>query len=126
MKGTILAVIATFAMMAAAYRFSRLRRLHVGIMAFVMVFDVLFPIYLYAVNDWYKQLIQEGQIFSFSPWMHFMLIIVLYALYFMQIQAGVRLLRGEESIRTVHRQQGRGIILARLLAFVTGAMLIVR
>jgi len=126
LKGTLLAVIISFIAMGVAYRYARIRSLHVTVMLLVVTFDIVFPVYLYLVNDWYKQMIQEEQIFTFSPWMHFMLIIVLYALYVIQIQAGRRLLADHKEARQPHKQQGQGIMLARLLVFATGALLLVR
>ncbi len=126
MKGTILAVLVSFIAMGAAYRFARIRSLHITSMIMVMVFDIAFPIYLYLANDWYKRLIEKEQIFSFSIWMHFMLIIVLYTLYVIQIQAGRKLWAGDKNIRQEHKLQGRGIMTARLMVFITGALLIIQ
>ncbi|GMQ99294.1 MAG: hypothetical protein BMS9Abin18_0111 [Zetaproteobacteria bacterium] len=126
MKGTILAVLISFVVMGAAYRFARVRLLHITTMTLVMVFDITFPIYLYLANDWYKRLIEKEQIFSFSIWMHFMLIIVLYTLYVVQIQAGRKLWAGDKDIRQEHKLQGRGIMIARLMVFTTGVLLIIQ
>ena len=125
MKGTVIAVFISFGVMALAYRYARMHVLHIGLMAMVMLFDVVFPVYLYIANDWPTRLIDKGEIFSFSIWMHVMLIIVLYALYVIQVQAGRRLLgEGKRSARKEHRQQAIGILAARMLVFVTGALLI--
>jgi len=126
MKGTILAVLISFAAMGLAYRFARIRVLHMTTMVMVMVFDIAFPVYLYTANDWYKRLIEKEQIFSFSIWMHFMLIIVLYALYVIQAQAGRKLWAGDNEIRQEHKLQGRGIMVARAMVFITGALLIIQ
>ncbi len=124
MKGTIIAVLLSFGVMGAAYRYARAHMLHIVLMAMVMAFDVIFPVYLYIANNWPKRLIDQGEIFSFSIWMHVMLIIVLYSLYVIQIQAGRRLLCAGEDVRKEHRQQAIGILAARMLVFVTGALLI--
>jgi len=126
MKGTILAVIVSFVAMGLAYRFARIRILHIVAMIMVMAFDILFPLYLYLANDWYKRLIEKEQIFSFSIWMHFMLIIVLYTLYVIQAQAGRKLWAGGNEIRQEHKLQGRGIMVARLMVFITGVLLIIQ
>ena len=115
--------------MAGAWRYSRMRALHASLMGLVMAFDVLFPLYLYLVNDWYRRLIVKEEIFSFSIWMHFMLIVVLYMLYVFQIQAGLGLWRGVGNpvdVRKTHHQQARGILVARLMVFITGVLLIVQ
>jgi len=118
-------VLISFGVMAVAYRYARIHVLHIGLMAMVMVFDVVFPVYLYIANDWPTRLIDKGEIFSFSIWMHVMLIIILYALYAIQVQAGRRLLdEGKRGARKEHRQQAIGILAARMLVFVTGALLI--
>ena len=124
MKGTVIAVLVSFGVMGVAYRHARAHMLHIGLMAVVMVFDVVFPVYLYVANDWPKRLIEKGEIFSFSIWMHVMLIIALYSLYVIQIQAGKRLLHAGKDARKEHRQQAIGILAARMLVFVTGALLI--
>ena len=125
MKGTILAVLLTFAGMWLAWRFSRHRWLHVSLMGGMVVFDVIFPFYLYFANDWYKRLIEQEQIFDFSVWMHVGILTVLYTLYVVQIQEGIRLWRGQGDRRS-HHQQANGILAARILAFLTGLLLMVQ
>ena len=89
-----------------------------------MAFDVFFPIWLYATHDWVKRLIDDGEMLSFAIWTHVFLILTLYALYVLQIQAGRQLLAGQRDARPNHRVQSRGIIIVRLFVFISGALLI--
>lgn len=120
----IYAVVTWFIMLAAFLSARRRPRLHIGVMATVIVLDFLFPFYLYATRDWYRRLFEEGQILSFMLWTHLLLVFTLYVLYVVQIQAGLRLRRGDEDARTDHRTQGVGILIARALVIATGALLI--
>jgi hypothetical protein len=126
MKGTVLAVLVTFAAMWVAWRFSRHRWLHATLMGGMMLFDVVFPFYLYFVNDWYKRLIEQEQIFSFSVWMHVGIMVVLYTLYVVQVQAGLAIWRGDGEARGGHRLQAKGILAARVMALLTGVLLMVQ
>ena len=121
--GTVLFATTTFLVMLAAFFLARLRRIHIPVMASIMVIDLFFPVYLYMTRDWHKKLIEHGEIFSFLMWMHFMLIITLYVLYVVQIQTARRLLGGDESTRKDHRVQGIGILITRGLVIFTGALL---
>ncbi len=126
MKGTVLAVLVTMVAMWVAWRFSRRRWLHATLMGGMMVFDVVFPFYLYQANDWYKRLIVQEQIFSFSVWMHVAILVVLYTLYVVQVQAGLAIWRGDGEARDGHRLQAKGILAARLMALLTGVLLMVQ
>jgi hypothetical protein len=64
--------------------------------------------------------------------MHFGLIVTLYVLYVIQVQTALKLVRSSrqavdaESLEVTHREhraQGMGILLARALVIVTGAIL---
>jgi uncharacterized membrane protein len=125
LAGTVLYVMATYALIVAAFYFSRLRKFHVPVMVFIMMSDLLFPIYLMMTRDWYTRLIVDEDILTFGVWVHFMLLITLFVLYFVQIQVGRRLLRGEDDPRTrqEHRAQGLGILLVRAFVILTGALL---
>lgn len=120
----VYAVVSWFLMLAAFLSARRRRSLHVGVMATVILLDFLFPFYLYATRDWGRRLFDEGEILSFMLWTHLLLVLTLYVLYVVQIQAGSRLLKGDESARGDHRAQGLGILATRALVIVTGAMLI--
>ena len=121
--GTVLFATTTFLVMLAAFFLARLRRIHVPVMASIMVIDLFFPVYLFLTRDWHKKLIEHGEIFSFLMWMHFILVITLYVLYVVQIQTARRLLGGDDSMRKDHRTQGIGILITRGLVIFTGALL---
>jgi len=120
----IYAVVTWFLMLAAFMLARRYRRLHVVTMGTVITLDFLFPFYLYATRDWGRRLFDEGEILSFMLWTHLLLVLTLYVLYVVQIQAGSRLLKGVESARADHRAQGLGILVTRALVIFTGALFI--
>jgi len=121
--GTVLFAAATYIIMLAGFYWARWRRLHIGIMVGVMLFDLFMPFYLYLNKDWHRRLIKEGELTSYLLWTHFLLLLTLYMLYIMQIQAGRRLLRGEGS-RAEHRAQGKAILVVRGFVIATGALLV--
>src|SRR3569623_537014 len=103
----ILVALATYGLMIVAYYLSRYRRMHVAVMAAVIVFDVLMPFYLYMNRDWYHRLIEREEIFSFLLWMHRGLVITLYTLYVLQVQAGRKILKDKDAERLAHRGQAK-------------------
>lgn len=132
MTGPIIFAALTYVLMLVAFKWHRLRRFHVSVMAFVIVFDVGMPFYLVSTRDWTTRLIENGDILSFGVWMHFGLLVTLYVLYAIQVQTAVKILRASRSavdvaqLEQVHREhhaQGVGILLARALVIVTGAIL---
>ncbi len=124
MADSMIFVLATYAAMIGAYFLARQRIIHIGVMASVMVIDLAFPVWLVFNRDWYKRLIEQEEILSFMIWMHFMLVLALYALYVMQIMAGRRLLRGDNEARADHRTQGIGVLVVRGLVIASAFMLI--
>jgi len=100
-------------------------------MSFLMVFDFFFPVYLYLTHDWWKRLIVNEGIFSFALWSHLIIVMVLYALYVLQIMAGRSMLQNapdsedHQRTREEHRKQFIGIVIERLLVLASGALLIV-
>jgi len=120
----ILVALATYGLMIVAFYLSRYRRMHVAVMAAVMVFDVLMPFYLYMNRDWYHRLIEREEIFSFLLWMHLGLVITLYTLYVLQVQAGRKILKGNDAVRLEHRGQAKAILFVRGLVLATAALLI--
>ncbi len=120
----IYASVTWFVMLAAFLLARRYRRLHVTVMSTMIVLDFLFPFYLYMTKDWGRRLFDEGEILSFMLWTHLLLVITLYVLYVVQIQAGLRLARGEEHPRKDHRAQGIGILITRALVVFTGALMV--
>jgi len=121
---SVIIVLISFVVLAFAWLMQKNHRIHVMLMSSVMLFDVLFPIWLYMTHDWVKRLIDHGEILSFLVWTHLFLIMTLYSLYVLQVQAGRQMLAGASGVRPNHRAQSRGIVFARLFVFATGALLI--
>jgi len=117
-------VLISFVVLAAAWVVKKNHHLHVTLMGCVMVFDMLFPVWLYMTHNWIKRLIDDGELLSFAIWAHVFLILTLYALYVLQIQAGRQMLAGHIQAQPEHRVQSRGIVIARLFVFLSGALLI--
>ncbi len=123
-SGSLLFVIATYILMIWAFYGSKTRAFHMPVMASIIAIDVFFPVYLVLTKDWYRRLIEQEEILSFMIWMHFILVLVLYALYFLQILSVRNMLRGDENARAEHRNQGKGILIARGLVILSSSMLI--
>ena len=121
---SVMLVLASFVVLAAAWLLQKQHRLHIALMCSVMTFDVLFPVWLYATHNWVKRLIDDGELLSFAIWAHVFLILTLYALYVLQIQAGRQMLSGNAEARPGHKVQSRGIVIIRLFVFLSGALLI--
>jgi len=130
METSILLVLISFVVMAAAWYWRKQKRFHISAMISLMVFDVMFPVYLYLTHDWKKRLIDEGEIFSSLLWSHLMLVMILYALYVLQVSAGRAMLAHRvgakhQHHRDEHQKQFIGIVVARLLVFASGWLLLV-
>ena len=132
MAGPFYVASLTFLLMLAAVYWHRHRRFHITVMSSVILFDLGMPIYLVMTRDWKTRLIDHGDILSFGVWMHFGLIVTLYVLYAIQVHTALKLLRESkqptdaetlEATYRDHRAQGRGILLARALVIITGAVL---
>ncbi len=121
---SVMIVLISFVVLAAAWLVKKNHVLHIILMTCVMVFDVLFPVWLYSTHDWVKRLIDDGELLSFAIWAHVFLILTLYALYVLQIQAGRQMLAGQRDVRPNHRVQSRGIVIVRVFVFLSGALLI--
>jgi len=121
---SVIVVLISFVVLAVAWLVKKNHILHIALMACVMAFDVLFPVWLYATHDWVKRLIDDGELLSFAIWAHVFLILTLYSMYVLQIQAGRQLLAGQRDARPHHSLQGRGILVVRLFVFLSGALLI--
>jgi hypothetical protein len=122
--GTVWFVLATYALMLAAYFYSRFRWFHVPVMSIMVIVDLIFPFYLYLTRDWYRRLIVHQEIFSFLVWMHVGLVMTLYVLYFLQIQTARKIFAGNDEMRGEHRSQASAILLVRGLVIVTALMLV--
>jgi hypothetical protein len=123
-SASLIFAIASYGLMLLAYFWHRKRKFHIPVMVLMIVIDLFFPIYLVLTKDWYRRLIEEGEILSFMVWMHFILVLVLYALYFLQIMTARKLLAGDVSARAEHHNQGKGILITRLLVILSASMLI--
>lgn len=123
-SATLIFMTVTWLIMLGAFFLHRLRKLHMTLMGSVIAVDLLFPVYLLLTRDWQKRFFHDGEILSFLLWMHLMLVITMYTLYVVQIQAGRKILRGEGEIRGEHRLQGIGILVTRALVIVTGGLLV--
>jgi len=122
--GTVWFVVATYALMLSAYFYARFRWFHVPVMATMMIVDILFPFYLYLTHDWYRRLIVHEEIFSFLIWMHFGLVLTLYALYILQVQTARKIFAGDNEVRGEHRSQANAILLVRALVIATALLLV--
>lgn len=119
----IIAASVSYLVMLAAYFLHRQRWLHVPVMVAMLCFDIGMPIYLYTHRHWYHRLIIEGDMFSFLVWMHFAVLVGLYALYGMQILTARKILQGDAAARADHHSQGKMLLLARGLVILSGAIL---
>jgi len=122
--GTVLFIAVTYLIMLIAYRLPHWPWLHRPVMATIICLDLCFPFYLYATKSWGRRLIDQEEIFSFMVWMHLILVITLYMLYFVQLRSVRGVLHGDQKARGEHKSQGLGIIIVRGLVLVTGAMLV--
>lgn len=124
METSLIVAIGSYLVMLFAFYMKKHRAVHIPLMAGVIVLDLLFPVYLYLNRDWYKRLIEHQEIFSFMIWTHFILILTLYALYFLQIMSARQMLQGDMTARSGHRSQGIGILVVRGLVVLSALMLI--
>jgi len=121
---TVIAASITYLIMLAAFYWHRIRTFHISVMVSVMIFDLAMPFYLYANRDWKTRLIDDGDILSFLVWTHFGLLIALFVLYTIQISAGRKLVAGDMSARSEHKNVAKGILLVRALVILSGALLV--
>jgi len=121
---SVMIVLISFVVLAVAWLVKKNHILHITLMSCIMIFDVLFPVWLYLTHDWVKRLIDDGELLSFAIWAHVFLILTLYALYVLQVQVGRQLLSGQRDARPNHQVQSRGIVIVRLFVFLSGALLI--
>jgi len=109
--------------MLAAYWRPRPRIWHVSVMSVCILYDIAIPFYLFGARNWPHRLIDQGEIFDYLVWMHVVLDILLFTMYVMQVQAGIRLWRGGEASRMPHAQQAKIILVVRALSILSGGML---
>ncbi len=120
---TITAALLSYVLMLAAYFLHRQRWLHVPAMLAIIVFDVAMPFYLYLNRNWWKRLVEQGDIASFLVWMHLGLLITMFVLDGAQIITARKIFRGDHTARGDHRTQGKALLVVRGLVVVTGAIL---
>lgn len=122
---TILVTLATYLLMVIAFRLPHRPLIHRPIMACVIAYDVIFPFYLVSSRDFYGRLIEHQEILSFGVWMHLMVVVVLYFLYFFQVSSAIALSRDstDTAAREAHRSQAKGILIARAFVIFTGTLL---
>ncbi len=123
MTGVVWTAIASYLVMLLAFSQAHRRSLHMPLMVALLVFDLCMPFYLYATRDWYKRLIEHGDITSFGVWMHLALILTLYMLYAFQIASIKGVLANNPEARERHHGQGKAILWVRGLVIFTGALL---
>lgn len=123
MTGVVWAALASYLLMCVAYLRPTPRSFHVPVMVFTVLFDAGMPFYLYATRDWYKRLIEEGDITSFGIWMHLGLVLTLYALYVVQVRCVRAMVGGDATARSEHRGQGKAILVVRGLVLLMGGLL---
>ncbi len=114
---------ATYLLMLAAFYLPRRRYFHIAVIAACLLFDIAMPVYLYTHRHWYHRLVEQNDIFSFLVWMHFGLLITMYALEAAQIATARQILKGAPDARATHHSQGRALLMARGLVIVTGGFL---
>lgn len=120
---TITAALLTYPVMLAAYFLHRQRWLHIPAMLAIIVFDIAMPFYLYMHRNWWKRLVEEGDITSFLVWMHLGLLITMFVLDGMQIITARKIFQGELAARNDHHTQGKALLVVRGLVILTGAIL---
>src|SRR5512135_1053950 len=91
----IIAALLSYALMVVAYFLHRVRLFHVPVMLAIILFDLAMPVYLYTHRNWWKRLIDEGDITSFLVWMHLGLLITMYVLDGAQILTARRIFKGD-------------------------------
>ena len=124
MAASLIFVTGMYLLMVIAFFLPKWRYFHIPVMSLNMIIDFLFPIYLIMTKDWYKRLIEDLEILSFMIWMHFILVLTLYALYILQIMTARRMLKGDMDCRAEHRSQGVGILIVKGLVILSATMLI--
>ncbi|MDQ6975743.1 MAG: hypothetical protein Q9M22_04160 [Mariprofundaceae bacterium] len=120
---SIILVLASFLWLFAAILLRKWHAVHAGMMMLLLIFDLLFPIYLYATHDWYLRLVTHKELLSFAIWAHLIFVLSLYAVYVLQIISGRKMLQDIEPERETHKMQARAFVVLRVFVFATGALL---
>jgi hypothetical protein len=120
----VLVLLASYLLMLAGYFLPKRRAFHISVMVFTIGLDVALPVYLYTHRNWWHRLIEQQEIFSSLIWMHFALLIALYALEAAQVYTAAKMLKGDMSVRADHHAQGKALLVVRGLLILSGAILI--
>jgi hypothetical protein len=120
---TITAALLSYLLMVVAYFLHRQRWFHIPVMSAIIVFDIAMPFYLYLHRNWWKRLVEQGDITSFLVWMHLGLLITMFVLDGAQIITARKIFKGDQAARGDHRTQGRALLAVRGLVVLTGAIL---
>ncbi len=121
--GTFVVASLSYLVMLAAYLMPRRRYFHVPAMIAIVLFDLSLPFYLYLHRNWWHRLIEQQEIFSSLVWMHLGILITMYALDAFQVSTALRMVNGDQEARAAHRSQGKVLLIVRLFAILTGALL---
>lgn len=123
MQTSILLVSGSFAWLFLAIFLRKNHSIHAAMMMVLLIFDLCFPIYLYATHDWYLRLVTHKELLSFAIWAHLIFVISLYAVYVLQILSGQKMKRDAAPEREAHQMQARAFVILRLFVFASGALL---
>jgi hypothetical protein len=118
-----IAAITSYMLMLAAYFLPKHRAFHMPVMGATIIFDVAMPFFLATHRNWWHRLIEQNDIFSFLVWMHFGLLITMYALEAAQMASALQILKGVPTARSAHHSQGRALLVARALVIMTGGIM---
>ncbi len=123
MQTSIVLVSASFVWLFVAILLRKQHSIHAAMMMVLLVFDLLFPVYLYATHDWYLRLVTHKELLSFAIWAHLLFVLSLYAVYVLQILSGKKMKREPAPEREAHQMQARVFVILRLFVFTSGALL---
>ena len=117
------AATASYLLMLVAYFLPKHRAFHMPVMGATIIFDITMPFFLATHRNWWHRLIEQNDIFSFLVWMHFGLLITMYALEAAQMASARQILKGVPTARSAHHSQARALLVARALVIVTGGVM---
>ncbi len=114
---------ASYLLMLVAYFLRKRRAFHMLVMGATIAFDVSMPFFLVTHRNWWHRLIEQNDILSFLVWMHFGLLITMYALELAQVITARQILKDVPTARATHHSQGRALLVVRGLVILTGGFL---
>ncbi len=113
----------SYLLMLVAYFLHKRRAFHMLVMGANIAFDVSMPFFLVTHRNWWHRLIEQNDIVSFLVWMHFGLLITMYALELAQVVTARQILKDAPTARATHHSQGRALLVVRGLVILTGGFL---